>query len=65
MRDEFSKHRCPGQERRRLLEAAEKDGESFIPVSGAHRESVSHCQSNGLFVLRGRVRCMCGGGLCD
>ena len=24
MRDEFSKHRCPGQERRRLLEAAEK-----------------------------------------
>ena len=24
MRDEFSKHRCPGQEWRRLLEAAEK-----------------------------------------
>ena len=48
-----------------MLEAAEKDGESFIPVSGARRESVSHCQSNGLFVLRGRVRCMWGGGLCD
>ena len=24
MRDEFSKHRCPGQERRRLLEAAKR-----------------------------------------
>ena len=24
MRDEFSKHQCPGKERRRLLEAAEK-----------------------------------------
>ena len=31
MRDEFSKHRCPGQERRRLLEAAEKEvSRSFL-----------------------------------
>ena len=25
-------------------------------MSGVRRESVSHCQSNGLLVLRGRVR---------
>ena len=31
MRDEFSKHRCLGQERSRLLEAAEKTvGRSFL-----------------------------------
>ena len=65
MRDEFSKHRCPGKGRRRLLEAAEKTVSHSVSVSGVRRESVSHCQSNGLFVLRGRVRCMCGGGLWD
>ena len=60
MRDEFSKHQCPGQERRRLLEAAEKTvNRSFLCLGFV----VS--QSNGLFVLRSKVRCMCGGGLCD
>ena len=41
MRDEFSKHRCPGQERRRLLEAAEKTvGRSFLCLGIVVSQSV-------------------------
>ena len=48
----LSKHRCLGQECRRLLEAAEKGGKSFIPVSEVRRESVSHA-SRTVCVFRG------------
>ena len=41
MRDEFSKHRCPGQERRRLLEAAEKTvSRSFLCLGFVVSQSV-------------------------
>ena len=42
MRDEFSKHRCPGQERRRLLEAAEKTvSRSFLCLGFVVSQSLS------------------------
>ena len=63
MRDEFSKHRCLGQEFCRLLEDAEKTSKSFIPVSVVRRESVSHASRTVVF-SRSRMRCcverMCG-----
>ena len=41
MRDEFSKHRCPGQERRPLLEAAEKTvSRSFLSLGFVVSQSV-------------------------
>ena len=41
MRDEFLKHRCSGQERRRLLEAAEKTvSRSFLCLGFVVSQSV-------------------------
>ena len=65
MKDEFSKHRCPGQERRRMLEAAEKTvSRSFLCLVFVVSQSVIVGRTACLF-CGGRVRCMCGGGLCD
>ena len=63
MRDEFSKHRCLGQERRRLLEAAEKTvSHSFLCLGFVVSQSVMLVEQ--LFVSRSRMRCrverMCG-----
>ena len=63
MRDEFSKHRCPGQERRRLLEAAEKTvSRSFLCLGFVMSQSV--IVSRTVVVPRSRMCCllerMCG-----
>ena len=64
MRDEFSKHRCLGQEWHRLLEAAEKT-KSSIPLSVVRRESVGHasrtvCLSRGAECVVERIcGCVC------
>ena len=63
MRDEFSKHRCLGQEWRRLLEAAEKEvSRSFQCLGFIVSQSVMLVER--LFVSRSRMRCrverMCG-----
>ena len=50
MRDEFSKHRCPGQERRRLLEAAAKTvSRSFLCLGFVVSQSVIVSRTAGLF----------------
>ena len=50
MRDEFSKHRCPGQERRRLLEAAEKTvSRSFLCLGVVVSQSVIVSRTACLF----------------
>ena len=64
MRDEFSKHRCLGQELwRRLLEAAEKEvSRSFLCLWFVVSQSVMLVER--LFFSRSRMRCcverMCG-----
>ena len=50
MRDEFSKHRCPGQECRRLLEAAEKTvSRSFLCLGFVVNQSVIVGRTASLF----------------
>ena len=50
MRDEFSKHRCPGQKRRRLLEAAEKTvSRSFLCLEFVMSQSVIVSRTACLF----------------
>ena len=50
MRDEFSKHWCPGQERRRLLEAAEKTvSRSFLCLGFVVSQSVIVSRTACLF----------------
>ena len=66
MRDEFSKHRCPGQECRRLLEAAEKTvSRSFLCLGFIVSQSVIVSRMACLFCgAECVVRCVCGG-LCE
>ena len=55
MRDEFSKHRYPGQERRRLLEAAEKTvSRSFLCLGFVVSQSVIVSRTACLFCI-----CIC------
>ena len=50
MRDEFSKHQCPGQERCRLLEAAEKTvSRSFLCLEFVVSQSVIVSRTACLF----------------
>ena len=50
IRDEFSKHRCPGQKRRRLLEAAEKTvSPSFLCLGFVVSQSVIVSRTACLF----------------
>ena len=63
MRDEISKHRCPWQECRRLLEAAEKTvSRSFLCLGFVVSQSVIVSRTACLFCrAECVVRCMCGG----
>ena len=63
MRDELSKHRCLGQECRRLLEAAEKIvSRSFLCLGFVVSQSVIASRTACLFCVAECVaRCMCGG----
>ena len=60
----LSKHRCLGQERRRLLEAAEKTVSRSFIVFWLRRESVSHASGTVVYFADPRMRCrverMCG-----
>ena len=69
MRDEFSKHRCLGQEWRRLLEAAKKRvSRSFLCLGFVVSQSVSHAsqtvvcfaEQNALSFREDVWLCMCG-----
>ena len=67
MRDEFSKHRCLGQEWRRLLEAAEKTvSRSFLCLWFGVSQSVMlverlfFAEQNVLFCEEDVWLCMCG-----
>ena len=60
MRDEFSKHRCPGQERRRLLEAAEKTvSRSFLCLGFVVSQSVIPAELSGVIPGGIVLCCMC------
>ena len=63
MRDEFSKHRYPGQEHRRLLEAAERTvSRSFRCLGFVVSQSIIVSRTACLFCrAECVVRCMCGG----
>ena len=64
IRDKFSKHLCPGQDRRRLLEAAKKTvSRSFLCLGFLVSQSVIVSQTACLFAVQSAF--MCGGGLCD
>ena len=57
MRDEFSKHRCPGQEWRRLLEAAKRTvSRSFLCLEFVVSRSVMPVELNCV-ICGGIVRC--------
>ena len=59
MRDEFSKHRCPGQEWRRLLEAAEKMvSRSFLCLGFVMSQSVIVSRTACLFCWAECVVCV-------
>ena len=59
MRDEFLKHRCPGQERRRLLEAAEKTvSRSFLCLGFVVSQSVIVSRTACLFCEAECVVCV-------
>ena len=68
MRDEFSKHRCLGQEWRRLLEAAEKTASrSFLCLGFVVSQSVMPVErfvyvagQNALLCGEDVLLCMCG-----
>ena len=67
MRDEISKQRCPGQERRRLLEAAEKTvSRSFLCLWFVVSQSVMlverlfFAEQNALLCGEDVWLCMCG-----